>query len=106
MVAKRADSAYRAGRSPQWKKLRSLVCDDFVVVGFTPPRGSRPGFGALHVAIHSDGELRYRGRVGTGFSDDQLVDKLKAEGIDIARRTVAKYRKQLNIPAARQRREY
>jgi len=40
------------------------------------------------------------------LSDDQLVDKLKAEGIDIARRTVAKYRKQLGISAARQRREY
>lgn len=40
------------------------------------------------------------------LSDDQLVEKLKAEGIDIARRTVAKYRKQLNIPPARQRREY
>ena len=40
------------------------------------------------------------------LSDDQLVDKLKAEGIEIARRTVAKYRKQLGIAAARQRREY
>lgn len=40
------------------------------------------------------------------LNDDQLVEKLKAEGIEIARRTVAKYRKQLNIPAARQRREY
>ena len=40
------------------------------------------------------------------FSDDQLVDKLKAAGIEIARRTVAKYRKQLNIPPARQRKEF
>ena len=40
------------------------------------------------------------------LSDDQLVDKLHATGIDIARRTVAKYRKQLGVPAARQRREY
>ncbi|MFW6059869.1 MAG: RNA polymerase sigma-54 factor, partial [Phycisphaeraceae bacterium] len=40
------------------------------------------------------------------LSDDQLVEKLKEQGIDIARRTVAKYRKQLNIPPARQRREY
>ncbi len=40
------------------------------------------------------------------LSDDQLADKLKEQGIDIARRTVAKYRKQLNIPPARQRREY
>lgn len=40
------------------------------------------------------------------LSDDQLVDELKKHGIEIARRTVAKYRKQLNIPPARQRREY
>jgi RNA polymerase sigma-54 factor len=40
------------------------------------------------------------------MSDDALADALKARGIDIARRTVAKYRKQLGIPAARQRREY
>ena len=40
------------------------------------------------------------------LSDDALVDKLKEHGIEIARRTVAKYRKQLNIPPARQRKEY
>lgn len=40
------------------------------------------------------------------LSDDALVEKLKAEGLEIARRTVAKYRSQLNIPTARQRREY
>jgi len=40
------------------------------------------------------------------MSDDQLVDALKSAGIEIARRTVAKYRKQLNIPTARQRKEY
>ncbi|MFA9477981.1 RNA polymerase factor sigma-54 [Phycisphaerales bacterium AB-hyl4] len=40
------------------------------------------------------------------LNDDQLVDELKKRGIDIARRTVAKYRKQLNIPPARQRREF
>ena len=40
------------------------------------------------------------------FSDDELVVELKKQGIEIARRTVAKYRKQLNLPPARQRREY
>lgn len=43
---------------------------------------------------------------GEPLSDDQLVDKLKEHGIEIARRTVAKYRKQLNIPPARQRKEF
>ena len=40
------------------------------------------------------------------YNDDQLVEKLKEKGIEIARRTVAKYRKQLNIPPARQRKEF
>lgn len=73
MVAKRVDAPYRAGRSPAWKKLRLLATDDFVIVGFTLPRGSRSGFGALHLASHVDGGLRYVGRVGSGFSDDELT---------------------------------
>ena len=40
------------------------------------------------------------------YNDDQLVEQLKKQGIEIARRTVSKYRKQLTIPTARQRREY
>ena len=40
------------------------------------------------------------------LNDDEIVDKLKEQGIDLARRTVAKYRKILNIPTARQRKEY
>ena len=40
------------------------------------------------------------------LNDDEIVDKLKEQGIDLARRTVAKYRKLLNIPTARQRKEY
>jgi RNA polymerase sigma-54 factor len=40
------------------------------------------------------------------LNDDEIVEKLKAQGIDLARRTVAKYRKILNIATARQRREF
>jgi RNA polymerase sigma-54 factor len=40
------------------------------------------------------------------LNDDEIVEKLKEQGIDLARRTVAKYRKILNIPTARQRKEY
>jgi RNA polymerase sigma-54 factor len=38
------------------------------------------------------------------LSDDQLVTMLKNEGVDIARRTVAKYRESLKIPSSVQRR--
>jgi bifunctional non-homologous end joining protein LigD len=73
MVAKRLDSPYRSGRSPLWKKLRLLASDDFVIVGYTAARGGRSGFGALHLASHVNGELRYFGRVGSGFRDEELI---------------------------------
>lgn len=72
IVAKRVDSAYRGGRSPHWLKLRVDRSDDFVIVGMSPPEGMRTGFGALHVAIHEGDDLVYAGRVGSGFSEQQL----------------------------------
>jgi len=73
VVGKRADSPYRAGRSPHWVKVRADRTDDFVVAGFTAPKGSRAGFGALHVAWYDGDSLVYAGRVGTGFRDEDLV---------------------------------
>ncbi len=74
IVGKRADSAYRAGRSPQWLKIRTRLSDDFVVVGFTASKGLRTGFGALLLAQYVEGSLVYSGRAGTGFSDKQLSE--------------------------------
>jgi bifunctional non-homologous end joining protein LigD len=74
IMAKRADSPYRPGRSSAWLKMRSRRTETFTVVGFTAPRGSRGGFGALHVAREENGELVYAGRVGSGFSDRQLSE--------------------------------
>ncbi len=73
VVAKRADSPYRAGRSSDWLKVRADLVDDFVVVGWTDPAGGRTGFGALHLAAYHHGTLTYAGRAGSGFSDDQLA---------------------------------
>jgi bifunctional non-homologous end joining protein LigD len=72
IVAKKSDSTYRAGRSPNWVKLRADRTGDFVVVGFTRPKGSRSGFGALHLAAYDEKQLIYSGRVGTGFTSAQL----------------------------------
>ena len=77
IVAKRADSPYRSGRSTNWYKIRTVESDDFVVVGYTDPKGGRPGFGALHLAQYVDGELTYSGSVGTGFND-ALLDEILA----------------------------
>jgi DNA ligase D-like protein (predicted ligase) len=76
LVAKRADGPYRAGRSPDWRKLKCSASQELVVGGWTDPSGARTGFGALLVGYYdSAGRLRYAGRVGTGF-DERLLRKL------------------------------
>src|SRR6266511_2918261 len=77
IMAKKADSPYRNGRSGDWLKIRADRIDDFVVVGFTRPKGARGGFGSLHVGAQKDGKLIYCGRAGSGFSGDQL-DEISA----------------------------
>jgi bifunctional non-homologous end joining protein LigD len=72
VVGKKADSRYRGARSGDWIKVRADRTADFVIVGYTLPKGSRAGFGALHLGAYQDDELRYAGRVGTGFSNAQL----------------------------------
>jgi len=77
IVAKKSDAPYRAGRSSQWLKIKAERTDDFVIVGFTEPKGSRSGLGALQLADFVQGALVYAGRVGTGFNESQL-DELHA----------------------------
>lgn len=72
VVSKRIDSRYRDGRGGDWVKSKHEDTDEFVVVGFTVPKGSRQGFGSLLMATRDDGALRYVGRVGTGFDDELL----------------------------------
>jgi bifunctional non-homologous end joining protein LigD len=74
IVAKRADAPYRAGRTDSWLKIRADRADDFVVVGFTRPQGSRSGFGALDLGAYDGGKLVYTGRVGSGFTTAQLKE--------------------------------
>ena len=77
IIAKKADSPYKGGRSPVWLKIKAARSDDFVVVGFTAPKGSRAGFGALHLAQYVGKQLVYAGRAGSGFDDQQLGDVRK-----------------------------
>ena len=77
IVAKRADSAYKPGRSAIWIKVRTRRTEDFVVVGFTAPKGTRSGLGALLLGCYRDGQLIYSGRAGSGFGEKQLVDLRK-----------------------------
>ncbi|WP_070086330.1 DNA ligase D [Pseudomonas sp. NBRC 111141] len=70
LIGKRADSPYVGRRSSDWVKLKCKQRQEFVIVGYTDPKGSRNGFGALLLALHDhdSGQLRYAGKVGTGFS--------------------------------------
>jgi len=72
IVAKKADSRYRGTRSKDWVKIKAEKTGDFVIVGFTAPKGSRSHVGALQLGDFVDGTLVYAGRVGTGFNDELL----------------------------------
>jgi bifunctional non-homologous end joining protein LigD len=72
LVAKVASSHYFEGRSSRWLKVKVHQEDEFVIAGFTPPRGSRKYFGALLLGVYEDGKLRYVGKVGTGFDSEKL----------------------------------
>lgn len=72
IIAKKADAPYRASRTPAWLKIKADRTGDFAIVGFTEPKGSRAGFGALQLADIVDGRLVYAGRAGTGFSEKML----------------------------------
>ncbi len=74
IVAKKLDSTYRAGRSSNWQKIKAQRSAEFAIVGFTEPKGSRVGFGALQLADMVGGRLVYAGRAGTGFTDQQLAE--------------------------------
>lgn len=74
MIGKRLDGPYRSGRSRDWVKVKCGRRQEFVVIGYTDPQRSRPGLGALLLAVRGeDGALRYAGKAGTGMSHDMLV---------------------------------
>jgi bifunctional non-homologous end joining protein LigD len=74
VIAKRADSPYRATRSRDWLKLKCHAEQELVIGGFTTPQGSRTDFGALLVGYFEGDLLRYAGKVGTGFGRSTLAE--------------------------------
>jgi bifunctional non-homologous end joining protein LigD len=73
LIAKRADSCYRTGRrSPDWLKLKLVVQQEFVIGGWTEPRGARSHFGALLLGVYDGDTLEYVGHTGTGFDHREL----------------------------------
>jgi DNA ligase D-like protein (predicted ligase) len=72
VIAKRADSRYSSARSKDWLKFKCERGQELVVGGYTAPQGSRQVLGALLVGYFSGGDLRYAGKVGTGFDQATL----------------------------------
>jgi bifunctional non-homologous end joining protein LigD len=74
LIAKRAQAPYASGRSRDWLKLKCVWEQEFVIGGYTDPAGARTDFGALLVGYYEDGELKYAGKVGTGYTAATLRD--------------------------------
>ena len=77
LVAKDRSSPYVERRSKFWLKVKVHQEDEFVIVGFTAPQGSRQHFGALLLGAYEDATLRYVGKVGTGFDQNTLATLYK-----------------------------
>ncbi|WP_025809022.1 DNA ligase D [Pseudomonas chlororaphis] len=75
LIGKRAGSPYVSRRSADWIKLKCRLRQEFVVLGYTKPQGSRSGFGALLLGVNDADGLLYAGRVGSGF-DQQTLKQL------------------------------
>ena len=73
VVSKRLDAPYVPGNRGLWLKTKCLNREEFIVIGWTDPEGSRPRLGALLLAYYGpDGRLTYAGRAGTGMSEEEL----------------------------------
>ena len=75
LIGKRRDAPYTSGRSRDWIKVKCGKRQEFLICGFTEPKGSRNALGALLLGIHdSNGKLQYAGNVGSGFNEKTLAD--------------------------------
>jgi bifunctional non-homologous end joining protein LigD len=99
IISKRANAPYVSGRDESWVKSKCEQRQEFVIIGYTAPQGSRTGFGALLLGYHEEARLVYAGRVGTGFNV-RLLDELHAR----LRKMEVKAPPTATLPPARERR--
>ncbi len=92
IISKLINSTYHQKRTKDWLKVKCIHRQEFIVIGYTKPRGERKFFGSLLLAIYSDNKLKYCGHVGTGSTDDslksmaQLLKKYETSSIPISTR--------------------
>lgn len=85
IIVKKSDSHYESKRAKTWVKFRCGNQREFVIGGYTEPKGSRIGFGALLLGFYEGDKLKYAGKVGTGFSET-VLKKLRKEFNHIAQK--------------------
>jgi bifunctional non-homologous end joining protein LigD len=73
VIAKRKTSVYETRRSKEWLKIKAIQQQEFVIIGWQPSNANDREIGSLHLAVNEKGELRYAGKVGTGFSSKLRV---------------------------------
>jgi bifunctional non-homologous end joining protein LigD len=78
MVAKDASAPYVEGRSTKWLKVKVHQQEEFVIIGYTAPGGTRSYFGALLLGAYRGSDLLYVGKVGTGFTEKTLASLYKS----------------------------
>jgi bifunctional non-homologous end joining protein LigD len=100
IVSKRRDAPYRSGRTDNFIKIKCHNEQEFVVAGFTPSAAMPKAVGALSVAFHDKGALRYAGRIGTGFTHKtarELWRRLDALRVERAPVTLPKDERRKNV---------
>ncbi|MGB6342485.1 MAG: DNA ligase D, partial [Xanthobacteraceae bacterium] len=100
IVSKLRDAPYRPGRSDNFVKAKCHDAQEVVVAGFSPSNAQRNAVGALTVAFHDDGKLRYAGRVGTGYTREvarDLWQRLEPLRIDRPSVTLPKDERRKNV---------
>lgn len=80
IVCKKIDSTYQSKRTRDWIKAKCVHRQEFVIGGYTDPKGARSKFGALLLGVYEGKKLIFCGHVGTGFNEktlNMLYKKLK-----------------------------
>ncbi|MCQ4248625.1 DNA ligase D [Pseudomonas stutzeri] len=92
LIGKRAGSTYVSKRSSSWVKIKCKNRQEFIIVGYTDPKGARSGFGALLLGLHDEaGALQYAGKVGTGFNQVTLKSlHAKLTALEVEKSPLAK----------------
>jgi bifunctional non-homologous end joining protein LigD len=72
IISKRADAPYRSERTKNWLKVKTGMGQEFTVIGWQPSTVQGRPFSSLLVAVREDGRLVYRGRVGSGYGENEL----------------------------------